>query len=186
MVFPEELKGTEKIKAKAAEYPYKEDDERIQEIMRIAVNRKTDAHPAGYLTRDELREVCQWKSSGFPWNDGYVLENTEDEVKERSGKAFADNDLRHLFPPRPKGLRGVGLKTATAIMHFVFTKEYPIIDRKALLALGVGERNVSFKLWLKYQKHCIKWAEFYKVRLRILDRALWQLGDEILKKRRRC
>ena len=115
-----------------------------------------------------------------------MLSNKESDVIEKSYKAFVDEDYRHLSRRSLKGLKGVGLRTVTAIMHFVFPEKYPIIDENTLLELGV--ENVSYygsDLWRGYQKRCLEWAEEHTVDLRTLDKALWVYGDSLKKQKNR-
>lgn len=179
MALPDALKDGPGIREWAARYPQKhfEHDERIQRMLVAAFGRKRGDCGNGYLTRDELLEACRWKSGNR--NDSDVLWNEEDAVIERSHRAFVERDYRHLSRIPPKGLKGVNLRTAVSIMHFVFPKEYPIIDEFALRALGITTRNYSHRLWLEYQDRCLTWAREHEVDLRTLDRALWVYGHSI-------
>ena len=187
MALPPELRSKQGIEKLAEQYPdeYRKKDREIQEMMRSAVERETDGRAIGHLTRNELLKIGRWKSSGRR-NDHHVMSNREIDVIERSHRAFADEDYRHLIRPAPKGLKGVGLRTDTAIMHFAFPKKYPIIDENALLTLGIEHvSHYGSTLWRKYRNRCLEWAEKYTVDLRTLDRALWQYGAKLKKQKNR-
>jgi hypothetical protein len=76
-------------------------------------------------------------------------------------------------------LDGVGVPTASALLHFAFPDEYPILDERALESLGVEARTqypVSF--WLGYLDACRALAREHAVHIRTLDKALWQHSKE--------
>ena len=72
-------------------------------------------------------------------------------------------------------LAGVGWPMASVILHFAFPGCYPILDRRAMKAVG-GSTNYSFELWQAYTDLCRRKAEQLGVDLRTLDRALWVAG----------
>ena len=192
MTLPSELSDTPGITRWAGRYPkkYLEDDARIQEIVRTALKRGTNGCQVGHLRGNELLEITRWKHSGCR-NDSDVRWNTETAVKEKSHLAFVAEDYRCLSGQPPKGLKGVGVPTASAIMHFAFPDKYPIIDENALLCLGVlslesnKRLNYSHKLWCRYQEKCLGWREKYEIdSLRTLDRALWMYGDHLKEQKR--
>ena len=61
---------------------------------------------------------------------------------------------------------------ASTILHFVFPDRYPILDVRAMRAVGC-KPNYNFEMWKKYIKLCRCAADKYGVTLRDLDRALW-------------
>lgn len=172
MTLPEELErgGESAIRELAGRYSpyYQHADKFIRKMLRNAYARES-RH--GYITRDELLMVNEWKNGGG--HRQQIRRNAPEWVIDRSRKAFATGEI----VPLTKDLTGVGIANASAIMHFVFDTEYPIIDRYALQTLGVAEnrgRNNLDRYWKDYKRLCCAWAEEYEVDLRTLDRALWQ------------
>jgi hypothetical protein len=73
----------------------------------------------------------------------------------------------------------VGVPTASTLLYFAFPALYPILDVRALEALGVKPRSqypISF--WLGYLETCRALAAECGVSIRTLDRALWQWSKE--------
>ena len=188
MRLPPELESSGGIEKWAGRYPkrYLGPDAEIQEMVSAALNRETNGCRVGHLRMDELLEITEWKHSGRR-NHPDVKRNSETEVEERSHAAFVDEDYRHLSDQPPKGLRGVGVPTASAIMHFALPRNYPIIDENALLSLGIKKPSYySHELWCEYQEKCLRWKDEYEIdSLRTLDRALWTYGDHLKKQEQR-
>jgi hypothetical protein len=77
-------------------------------------------------------------------------------------------------------LRGVGWPIASVLLHLVYPERYPILDKRALHALGVDEApsRYTFEYWELY---VIEYARLLKqtgVDGRTLDQALWQWSRE--------
>ena len=76
-------------------------------------------------------------------------------------------------------LEGVGVPTASTLLHFVFPADYPILDVRALDSLGGRARSVyPVSFWLDYLAACRELADRHGVDLRTLDKALWQYSKE--------
>ena len=76
-------------------------------------------------------------------------------------------------------LRGVGVPIASTLLHFAFPEDYPILDVRALEALGSPPRSVyPVSLWLSYLEACRELASRHRVSIRTLDKALWQWSKE--------
>jgi hypothetical protein len=76
-------------------------------------------------------------------------------------------------------LQGVGVPTASVLLHFAHPDDYPILDVRALESLGHSGRStypVSF--WLRYLDACRDLAARHGVSVRTLDKALWQHSKE--------
>ena len=61
---------------------------------------------------------------------------------------------------------------ASTILHFVFPCCYPILDVRAMRAVGC-KPNFNFGMWKNFTDLCRETADEYCVTLRDLDRALW-------------
>lgn len=77
-------------------------------------------------------------------------------------------------------LRGVEMRTASAILHFAGTDRYPILDVRALWSVGIepAPSYYGFGLWWTYTEFCRRLADSAGVSMRTLDRALWQYSEE--------
>jgi hypothetical protein len=76
-------------------------------------------------------------------------------------------------------LRGVGVPTASALLHFAFPDRYPILDVRALESLGRPEQGTySLAFWLRYLEACRRLATAHGVSIRTHDKALWQHSKE--------
>jgi len=141
------------------------------------------ARARGHYTRDELIEVCGWKT---PRSRPLVAANTGRRVVEVTQRAFAAVDERTRMKALVE-LRGVGVPTASALLHFAYPDESPIIDVRALESLGV-ERKASpgVGLWLAYATSCRELAAAHRVSIRTLDKALWQYSKGHASRRRRA
>ena len=76
-------------------------------------------------------------------------------------------------------LQGVGVPTGSTLLYFAFPEDYPILDVRALNALGHKSRSVyPVGFWLAYLEACRELALEHGVSLRALDKALWQWSKE--------
>jgi hypothetical protein len=158
----------EEIGAYAARYAYDEDD--------AVVAAGKAARQRGFYAREELLEVCRWKARGR--TDHHAAENTPEEVESITRAAFAEPDERKRIAAL-RELNGVDWATASVLLHFGFPTRYPILDRRALQALGlVAPAAYSFKYWRAYVEFCRRLASEAGVDMRTLDRALWQYSKE--------
>jgi hypothetical protein len=80
----------------------------------------------------------------------------------------------------PRLLEGVGLPTASVLLHVAHKEPYPIIDFRALWSLGLDTPPMyySFEFWQRYVSHCRELADAAGTDMRTLDRALWQYSVE--------
>lgn len=77
------------------------------------------------------------------------------------------------------GLDGVGVPTASTLLHFAFPDRYPILDVRALQSLGCAARSAyPISFWLEYLAACRNIADRHKVTVRTLDKALWEHSKE--------
>lgn len=175
MALPPALRSGPRIKKWSGRYsPYnKHKDSFILKMLQDAVKREDGD---GYITLDELLMASDWKNGAR--HRHLIILNTDESVKDQSHQAFKNQDIRPLNSSR---LKGVGIATASAIMHFAFPNKYPIIDSRALKTLGLSSKSLNQKLdqyWEEYQRNCRAWAADFKISLRVLDRALWQYNLE--------
>ncbi len=129
----------------------------------------------GYYTKKEFLVLALWKSSRPRRRyEG----NPPDLVKEVTRLALSAKaeQLRIMIPTV---LDGVGMPTASVLLHFGSTDPYPILDFRALWSLGIDAPPVyTFDFWWDYTKYCRKIAAENGVSMRTLDRALWQYSKK--------
>jgi hypothetical protein len=133
------------------------------------------ARARGHYVLTEFLEVCRWKTVR---SAPKVASNTERAIVNATGGAFATTDEAQRMELL-LGLAGVGVPTASVLLFYAFPDDYPILDVRALESLGVRARSqypVSF--WLAYLAACRDLARTHDVKIRTLDKALWQFSKE--------
>lgn len=103
-----------------------------------------------------------------------MASNSAAAIRSATRRAFEAEDLAdqvgHLLV-----LAGVGLPTASVLMHFAFPEAFPILDVRALESLGVGGHpSHTPAFWADYVAACRTIAAQRGISLRTLDKALWQ------------
>jgi hypothetical protein len=120
--------------------------------------------------------VCAWKT---PRSKRLVAANSRADVERATGRALAPDTDEADRMESLLGLRGVGVPTASTLLHFAHPDGYPILDVRALESLGVkGRSTYSVVFWLRYLHACRSLAARHGVSLRTLDKALWQYSKE--------
>lgn len=168
--------------AKRYSYP---DDDRILEIGERS-------RGAGYYTRCDFLDVCEWKTRGRPRR--HYQRNSEEDVRRVTATALssADEPTRLWTLVAPAGLIGVQMPTASVLLHLASSdprsavtadKAYPIIDFRALWCLNCEKRRDTFKFWWDYVQACRALAVECGVSMRDLDRALWEYSNQNQRKK---
>jgi hypothetical protein len=152
----------------AGRYAYADDAE-VEAIGRGAEER-------GWFSRDEFLTVAHWKT---PRSRSRCERNDETSVESLTRLALSTDDERARIETLTR-LHGVGYPTASVLLHLAHRNQYPIIDFRALWSLGVEEPPAaySFDFWWAYTLACRSLATTGGVRMRTLDRALWQFSKE--------
>ncbi len=156
------------IPALASRYSYPPEGRIVDEIGPAVRER-------GYFTRSELIAVCAWKTAR---SRSRVAANTETDVRETTRLALSATaeSLRIWIP---MALSGVRWPTASVLLHFGHKDRYPILDYRALEALGVTESaNYTVPFWNVYVTACRKIDDETGFGMRIIDRAMWQWSKE--------
>jgi hypothetical protein len=145
-----------------------DDDDEVLAIGRAARDR-------GHYTLDEFRRVCRWKT---PRSAPLIALNSAEAVEASSRVALreAGNDRERV--KELQSLRGVGLPTASVLLHLVYPERYPILDVRALHALGVSASSHSYGLWDSFVAEYRRLVAQAGVDGRTLDQALWQWSRE--------
>ena len=134
------------------------------------------ARARGHYTRSEFLVVCAWKS---PRSRPKVQANGARAVRAATSLALSPAASEQARMEALLALDGVGVPTASTLLWVAFPAEYPILDVRALHALGHKPRSgypVSY--WLAYLEACRALAARHGVSLRTLDKALWQWSKE--------
>lgn len=155
------------IRDLAGRYLYADDEP----VLRIGAAAKA----RGYFTRPEFIEVCRWKT---PRSQPRVARNTAEEIEEATHLALAAKS-EALRIEIPRALAGVDWATASVLLHLAHTDPYPILDYRALEALGINRvPTYTVPFWNSYVAACRRLATNADVGMRTLDRALWQWSKE--------
>lgn len=134
----------------------------------------------GYLRPDELMLVGKWKS---PRSAGRLTKNTDSEVSEITSISLAASCERVRIESL-QVLHGVNYPTASVVLHFFHSEQYPIIDFRAIWTLGLMQpKAYNFEYWWTF---VTAWRnEFESARVSLLsltprefDQALWQYSKE--------
>ena len=132
------------------------------------------ARRRGWLTKTELVRIARWKT---PRSAPRVARNAERRVREATRRSFSARDESARIDELTR-LSGIGLPTASVILHFCHADPYPIFDVRALWSLSVGTPRAGVRLWLCYVETCRRLARRARCSMRTLDRALWQYAKE--------
>jgi hypothetical protein len=128
----------------------------------------------GYYTRGEFLALCEWKS---PRSRPLVAQNGRAAITRATRRALTGPERDRI--EALLSLRGVGFPTASVLLHFAEPAAYPILDVRAVEALGERRSAYTIPFWLEYLSTCRALAREHGVSLRTLDKALWQHSREL-------
>ncbi len=133
------------------------------------------ARERGYYTRASFITVCRWKT---PRSIALVEANTAAGIKQATQDGLAaSNDVQAI--DALTSLSGVGVPTASTLLHFAHPTRYPILDVRALASLGCTARTTyPATFWAEYAAACRHISASNGVSLRTLDKALWEFSKE--------
>lgn len=138
-----------------------------------------------YITREILYDIISWKA---PRVREYVDYNMKEFVEAISKICFSSENEQVKLEVLTI-LKGVGYRSATAILFFCFPLEYTVMDFRAWWTLqeeGYLSKDYDikddFEHWQKYLKICKEISNRCGCTLRELDKALWQHSKENQKK----
>jgi hypothetical protein len=157
----------ERVPEYAARYAY-DDDSEVLTIGRVARDR-------GHYTREEFVKVCRWKTPrSTPLVELNSAESVEAATRAALSRASSEREVGAL-----RSLRGVDWATASVLLHLAYPERYPILDKRALHALGArAPTGYSFRFWEAYVNACVRLANQAGVGGRTFDQALWQWSKE--------
>jgi hypothetical protein len=140
----------------------------------LAVGRAARAR--GRYTRGEFVAVCRWKT---PRSAPLVAQNDARAVRAATTVALAPGSGDAERTAALLALRGVGWPTASVLLHVADPDRDPILDIRALHALGVrAPGSCTFGFWEAYVQAWRAVRAAAGVDGRTLDRALWQWSKE--------
>jgi len=151
---------------------------------------------AGSDLRRNVRKIFRWKLQTFLKRNWRWVAAFPDGIPDHDIEAairsamVADADrpctvVRALeaFVELPS----VGIPVASAFLTWLYPRKFTVIDRQAYRALNVEFPNsLSSNEYLHYLSFCLKEAATLGTSLRTFDRALWQLGSELGRGRKRA
>jgi hypothetical protein len=129
----------------------------------------------GDFSRKPLEMIYEWKTRGR--GKGWLARNSDEEICDALRLAVMAETERAAVAVL-KGLQGVDVPVASAILTAIDQERYTAIDFRALEALGVKIPLPTINDYLEYLAYCREQAREWKVPLRDLDRALWQWSKE--------
>lgn len=129
----------------------------------------------GYLTADQLYEICRWKSKR---KAARAKNNPDVFVNEITKFSFAAKCERSKIGSLML-LDGVQMPTASVILHFCVNQTYPILDVRALWSLSIDKPSYyNSDFWEEYTAICREVAKKLAISVRELDMALWQYSKK--------
>jgi hypothetical protein len=144
------------------------------DVPALAIGRA--ARERGHYTLDEFVAACRWKT---PRSAPLVARNSAEEVEAATRVALGPVGSAGARMQALRALHGVEWATGSVLLHIAYPDRYPILDVRALHALGVtGRSSFTLAFWEAYVAECARLAAQAGVDGRTLDRALWQWSKE--------
>jgi hypothetical protein len=107
------------------------------------------------------------------------VQNSAEEVEAATRVALTEATTEPARMKALRSLRGVDWPTASVLLHLASPERQPILDVRALHALGVRPAPAySFHFWNAYRTAWPALRERAGVDGRTLDRGLWQWSKE--------
>jgi len=157
----------EEVPAYAARFPAEGDD------AALAIGRA--ARERGHYTRAEFVAACRWKS---PRSAPLVVSNGAPAVEAATRLALDPATGERERMEALRSLSGVSWATASVLLHLADPDRYPILDVRAVQALGAPVPGSGLRFWEAYVRAYRDVAARAGVDGRTLDRALWQWSKE--------
>jgi hypothetical protein len=132
---------------------------------------RTKALRDGCLQRKDFLRLAEWKSRRLM---GHAVKNTAGEITEITRVSLAASSERCRITSL-LGLAGVSWPMASVILHVCHRDPYPILDVRALGALGWREKpTYSFAFWIEYVRDSRKLAKALNTDMRTFDHNLFE------------
>jgi hypothetical protein len=135
------------------------------------------AKKRGWLTKEELIEICHWKSARAI---KYICSNHVANIKKQTGIALTTKS-EQLKILALRELKGVSLPMASAILMLTNPRRYGVIDIRVWeVMFNIGTMsanprgaNFTFNQWYRYLMILRYFANKYKVSARDIERTLF-------------
>ena len=105
------------------------------------------ARGRGYYTLTEFRTICRWKTVR---SAPLVARNTGPRVKAATNVGLRETSSEVERMDALRSLDGVSWPTASVLLHLAYPERYPILDWRALHALGVRRSSYNQRFWEAY------------------------------------
>jgi hypothetical protein len=134
------------------------------------------ARERGHYTLEEFVAACRWKT---PRSAPLVARNTAEEVEAATRVALGPVGSAGERMQALRTLHGVEWATGSVLLHLAYPDRFPILDVRALHALGVtGRTSFTVTFWEAFVAESRRLAAAAGVDGRTLDHALWQWSKE--------
>jgi hypothetical protein len=134
------------------------------------------ARERGHYALEEFVAACRWKT---PRSAPLVAHNTAAEVEAATRVALGPRASPGERMQALRALHGVEWATGSVLLHLAYPDRFPILDVRALHALGVtGHSSYTVAFWEAYVAEWRRLAAAAGVDGRTLDHALWQWSKE--------
>jgi hypothetical protein len=134
------------------------------------------ARERGHYTLEEFVAACRWKT---PRSAPLVARNTAAEVEAATRVALGPRGSAGERMEALRALHGVEWATGSVLLHLAYPDRFPILDVRALHALGVtGRSSYTTAFWEAYVDAWTALSAAAGVDGRTLDHALWQWSKE--------
>ncbi|CAN0431863.1 unnamed protein product [Phaeothamnion confervicola] len=130
---------------------------------------------------EDFRLIFEWKTRGR--GRSRLYENSDGEIVDALSLALKANTPRSSIAVL-RGLHGVDVPVASAIMAMMQPNVHTVIDFRALEALSYDGTYNQIAFYLRYRCYCVELSRRWGLSLRELDRALWQWSSEESKRLR--
>ena len=146
-----------------------------QLAQRFAYNKRDPEIVRGdALNQADFLAICHWKAER---RHDLCLKNVPEDIERITAASFASNDPL-VQVCALTSLHGVGVPTATALLHWGY-REGPILDFRAWWTVhGQVRRVFRGADWVPFQARMWAEAEYYDLNIRELDKAVWQFSSE--------
>lgn len=130
-----------------------------------------------YLDRETFLKIARWKSPR-PIKHYLSKYNDDQTLKELSDYCFnTKNELLRI--ELLQVIHGVSYPLASAILHFAFPDQYPIMDFRAIWSIGWEKpKHYDFDYWSAYCDRIRLIAKDTGLPIRTVDKALWQYSKD--------
>jgi len=138
-----------------------------------------------YLTRENLITIGDWKAPRARRHYS-SRQNCNDRVKRISQFSFGTRDGKAKIESLDS-LEGVGYPIASTILHFAFSRKYPIMDFRVIHSLGWKQPSAyNFGFWQRYCRKIRAISKRYDLHIRTVEKALWKYDKLNFGRRKNC